>query len=70
MATKRGLLVIAAFIFSLVLAAYLFTYGLWKSVFHSGKLSLTNECTDPTAESGARVNPNKMLFISCGGFID
>ncbi len=73
MNAKRALIVTVAFIFALLLNAYLFVHMLWNASIHKlGKTSVAhNECEDGSAtEQGKKVNPNKMLFISCGGFLE
>ena len=59
-------LFVAALAFGLILSAYLFTHELVTTTLaHFAK---ADQCDDAT--QGEAVNPNKMLFISCGGFID
>ena len=57
-----------AFAFALVLSAYLYGQSLWHAFLHKTSLAKADQCDD--LDQGAIVNPNKMLFISCGGFID
>jgi hypothetical protein len=72
MAVRRYLLVVAAFVFALLLSAYLYMHSLWSaSMQRWGKVSVSDECEDGTgAQQTSKINPNKMLFISCGGFLD
>lgn len=67
MAIKRAIIYTAAIAFGLLMSAYLFAHTALQSIMAGSKLSAA-ECTD--TDSAAVSNPNKMLFISCGGFLD
>lgn len=69
MAFKRAFLVPAAIMFAMLLSAYIFSRDVVRSLVGGGKLSAA-ECTDAAAAQTTSQNPNKMLFISCGGFLD
>ena len=66
---KKASLVVLALIFSAVLVALLFAQDLiHKTRTQMSKLSLAQCEEDYKAVS--KENPNKMLFVSCGGFLD
>ncbi len=52
------------------------TMALWSARFgtsvfgHKSSLSVSNTCLPGQASVLKKENPNKMLFISCGGFLD
>ncbi len=54
---------------SLALAAYIFADTVFTKFASGGLFAVANECVDPDSIS-ARQNPHKMLFISCGGFLE
>jgi hypothetical protein len=68
---KVPILVVAA-LFSLLLNAYLFLQTLMvEGDSKAQKLSMGDECKNaPDSQVSAKTNPNKMLFISCGGFLE
>ncbi len=66
---RRISLIFAALAFSILLNLYLFPNALWKSAV-APKLAAGDSCDEGSVPSSPKVNPNKMLFISCGGFID
>ena len=60
----------AAVIFGLISSAYLFIHELVERTTypaHPSKIGL--DCPDPSLQAPQQ-NPNKILFISCGGFLD
>ncbi len=65
---RTSFLVVGAFIAALVLNVAVYVHGLFNSAPQSLKLSLGEECTDDS--QAPTTNPNKMLFISCGGFLE
>lgn len=70
-AIRHGVLVVAASAFMVVLSVYLYVQQLFAHSSASPKFASGGECVDDNAvQQGQRVNPNKMLFISCGGFLD
>jgi len=66
----RYVLVVAAFVFVLGLQAYLRIKTIVAKQSSGAKLSASDTCEAPaTSEATApKENPNKYLFISCGGF--
>jgi len=73
MSVRRSILIVAAFVFAALLSVYLFVQELWNhAVRDPGRLAAADRCEPDAsgAEQTQRVNPNKMLFISCGGFLD
>ena len=70
MNVRRLPLVLLAIVLAAVLNAYLFFQAAVQKISASGKVSIENECTDPSGVSLKKENPNKMLFISCGGFLE
>jgi|GEM_PF-2272963 len=66
----RPLLLLAAFFFALGLQAYLWYQTLTHKSLANPKLSKADTCEDPEANAALvqKENPNKLLFISCGGF--
>lgn len=62
MRIKQPILWLAGTIFGLFLDLYLFFLFLFGN-------KLKNEAREITIKS-KKTNPNKMLFISCGGFIE
>lgn len=73
MTIQRSILIITAFVFAAFLNAYLFVQSVWGHVTkHPGQLAMGDACESDSAtgQHTQRVNPNKMLFISCGGFLD
>lgn len=68
MSLKRAMLYSTAVLFGLVVTAYVYTHALLQNLAHGAKLSAADHCEDSSA--APKANPNKMLFISCGGFLD
>ncbi len=67
--SKVALLALAS-LFSLVLMFYVFVYDLLHAK-SGGSLALSDDqCTDPAQQGVKKENPNKLLFISCGGFLE
>jgi len=64
----RSLVVVALVLF-VPLNLYLFAHALWKSGV-APKVAVADSCDDRSAQSSPKENPNKMLFIGCGGFLD
>jgi hypothetical protein len=54
------------------LALGIFGYMQWAlaDLFHGQKLSIGEQCTEADLMATEKENPNKMLFISCGGFLE
>jgi len=48
---------------------YLFAHTLLKSVIAS-KFAVADSCDEKSAPSSPKENPNRMLFVGCGGFLD
>ena len=69
MRIRRAFLLTAAFLFAASLNCYLFVHELLSRTDPTPKLS-AGDCPDPAEEVPAQTNPNKALFVSCGGFID
>ena len=66
---RRMILVASAFAFTAILFAYLYVQQLFTQ--NAAKLTLGGECADDAGPLQVqKVNPNKILFISCGGFLD
>ena len=65
---RRLSLIVVALAFSVLLNLYLFAHALWKSA--APKLAVGDSCDEKSVSSSPKENPNKMLFISCGGFIE
>lgn len=73
MVLKRHALIVASLAFAALLNAYLFAHAFWSNLTKSsGSLSVASECAPDASgvQQSHKVNPNKMLFISCGGFLD
>ncbi len=66
---RTSALVVAAALFGLILNGYLMLQNFLAGHFQAGKAKLAVSCPDP-AIPVVQENPNKILFISCGGFID
>lgn len=68
---SRPLVSVCALVFGLVMGAYLMLYE-WvqAATLSQGSLSIADTCENPASASAHKENPNKMLFISCGGFLD
>lgn len=64
----RPLLLLAAFGFALGLQAYLLVQQFIGKQESMSKLAKTDSCDEPAVPVAAQENPNKLLFISCGGF--
>jgi hypothetical protein len=59
-----------AVLFGLILSVYLFVHELVVHVVYAARSSaLGQACTDPSIQA-PKDNPNKVLFISCGGFLE
>ena len=69
MTIKRGALVVFGVLFVAALGVYLFVHNLYQRTFAKVSLGNQNECADPILAK-TTTNPNKMLFISCGGFLE
>lgn len=66
---RKHVLIIGALAFALALNGYIyFQQSFLKNLF-ADKSKLSESCPDPSAQSQVQ-NPNKTLFISCGGFLD
>jgi hypothetical protein len=72
MTVRRSLLIVLAALFALALNLYLAAQQLWHHAAKAdGRFAAADRCEpDASALQGPKVNPNKMLFISCGGFLD
>lgn len=72
MSIRRSALFVIAFAFALLLNAYFFMHMVWnRALFQQGKISKGDQCGDDViGQTAPRTNPNKMLFISCGGFLE
>jgi hypothetical protein len=69
MIIRSYLLSVLAVILGCLLAAYIVLHSAVMGAEHYGSpLSIGNECS-PGNSSAQRTNPNKMLFVSCGGFL-
>ena len=66
---RRIPLIVAALAFSVLFNLYFYAHALWKSGV-APKVAVTDSCDDRSARSSLKENPNKMLFIGCGGFLD
>jgi hypothetical protein len=67
----QSFLSVCALVFGLVMGAYLMLYK-WAhaAALPHGSSGIADACEDPGSASVPKVNPNKMLFISCGGFLE
>jgi hypothetical protein len=72
MTMKRSLLIALAALFALAFNLYLAAQQFWNHATKAdGRLAAADKCEPgDSALQGPKVNPNKMLFISCGGFLD
>jgi hypothetical protein len=72
MTMKRPLLIVLATLFALAFNLYLAAQQFWHYATKAdGRLAAADRCEPgDSATQGQRANPNKMLFISCGGFLD
>ena len=68
MILSKILLYALAAIFGVALNSYLFLNSAIQKIQGSGKVNITNGSDDPVASAAQAENPNKLLFISCGGF--
>ncbi len=66
LSVRRAVLAILGAMLVLFAAAYLYMQAFWHGV-PGNKVSVDDQCKDPGAQ---KENPNKMLFISCGGFLE
>jgi hypothetical protein len=62
LATLLGILACAIGVYTLAQRLYIYTLS-------PRPLSINDSCTDPVAISVPLENPNAVLFVSCGGFI-
>ena len=69
MRISRALMMVAATAFALGLNVYLVMHALMSKGSAGQKLA-SEECVNPDTAAPSQTNPNKLLFISCGGFID
>lgn len=69
MSLKRGVIVLLAFVFAIFLNVYLYLHSVLRATFAGRTNTVSNACED-TQDPAEKVNPNKLLFISCGGFFD
>jgi hypothetical protein len=72
MTMKRSLLIALAALFALAFNLYLAAQQFWHHTAKAdGRLAAADRCEPGDSVSQVhKVNPNKMLFISCGGFLD
>ena len=70
MSIKRSFLIILAAIFALLFNAYMFFHGLLHKDGSRIALGYSDKYDGETASQSAKNNPNKMLFVSCGGFLE
>lgn len=68
MSIKHTALIVAAFCFGFALSMYAYALVLWNKFPLNAKMAVSN--CDNTEAGSKTVNPNKMLFISCGGFLE
>lgn len=66
---QSRILAVLAVIFAIVLNVYVLVHALFTKRADSGVKLAANNCSDPTGTE-LKVNPNKMFFISCGGFFE
>jgi len=64
---SRLFLFVVASVFALGLQAYLLVQSMLHKTPSSTNFAKADECEDPAAMT-SQENPNKLLFISCGGF--
>lgn len=64
---KQRLLVTLAVVLAVGAGALAYVHQLFVSVAPGAKMVAADECTQPQAP---KENPNKTLFISCGGFFE
>lgn len=65
----RYALFAAAFVFAFGLQAYLLVQSVLSKPSAGTKLTKADDCEDSaTTPAAPQENPNKLLFISCGGF--
>jgi hypothetical protein len=67
MRVRRVFLVAIAGVFALLLNVYVVVSALMNRSDAGTKLT-ADECADPDIQT--QTNPNKMLFMSCGGFLE
>ena len=70
-AGKKIVLIALAFTFFALLTTLFFFQDLFQKTYaRMNKLSAGDQCSDEATASQPKVNPNKMLFVSCGGFLE
>ncbi len=67
MSIQRAFWFTVALLFAAALNVWAYVYAMLNRAAPGAKVS-SAECTD--TETAAKQNPNKMLFISCGGFLE
>ncbi|MEY4747759.1 MAG: hypothetical protein RLZZ416_808 [Candidatus Parcubacteria bacterium] len=72
MAFRRAIFALLSAAFAAGLVTFLFFRNMADRLVAPPQLKTTsnNKCSDPQIAAEAKVNPNKLLFISCGGFLD
>jgi hypothetical protein len=71
MGIPKRFLILLAFCFALVLNVYLFLHEFLTRDTSSIRIIADKECkNNPNALTEQKTNPHKILFISCGGFLD
>lgn len=70
MGAKRYILFGLAAISTVALNTYFFSQSIFASASESPKLATADQCVDEKAEAAPAENPNKVLFVSCGGFLE
>jgi len=67
--SKTALIALAS-LFSLALMVYVFVYDLIHAKSGGVLSRVDDQCNDPAQQGAQKENPSKMLFISCGGFLE
>lgn len=68
MRIRYALILAVAGLVALAIESYLFMHSLLTKRTTHSSISAAG-CTDPNSEE-AKKNPNKLYFISCGGFLE
>lgn len=69
MSIQRTLLALGTGTFAFVVNAYAYLHATVLAAPSGVVASATEECVE-TKEGASKENPHKMLFVSCGGFLE
>jgi len=71
MAVRNALALFAAFVFGFLLNGYLTAVAFVRHVRRNGwQFKDSSRAGNAVVPTASKINPNKMMFVSCGGFFE